>query len=571
MNHVFQDELLLKLPKMPSEDVLRWYEQTHSTYNAEAIIYRNAYVTDPLTGYKEKMCECRCSACKETFYLPRVEFNGCSSAYAPAPFGFQLINGEQVWSGNNVLCPECGSEAEVFHVGDIGDKTELSVGFFMTVEVIDKIPIFLLWRTSKSVTKLADTEIEVVPWEAYAFSGKRCFKYVGYVVSYSQYTGHQYAPLGKWKAKRRCEDTLKSSGADFYSLNESIFEGTSLQNAKISRFIKNSKRGNCYLITYLRSYLLHNQLENLVNEGLSPFINQLIEENTYGINYGAPAKVIREGLDFKEKKPARMLGLNKDEYFYFKAQKWTPTELELYKKARDKGDGPRAEEFKMFLSNLTIHDFGEIIEHNESTVRICRYLLKQQKKYPKNNISWFYLKDYWKMADDLGEVLERICDKYPQNIKVFHDRYVEKINERREKDFEKKEKKERAAFRNLKKKYKDFCFEADGYCIFIAPEPKALRYEGKILRHCVGGYVKEHAVGKRCIFLLRKADSPDEPFYTVTLDTERLDITMNLGCLNCDPTPEVDAFSEKWLTYIREIRRKQDEQGSKHHRSRECA
>ncbi len=571
MSKEFQDELLLKLPKMPSDDVLRWYKSTHSTYNAEAIVYRNAYVKDPCTGLKEKMCECRCSACREVFYLPRVEFNGCSSAYAPAPFGFQLINGEQVWSGNNVLCPECGAEAEVYHIGNIGYRTELSAGFFMTVETIDEVPIFLLWRTSKSVTKSAETVIEVEPWEAYAFIKKRCYKYVGYSTSYNQYTGHQYTPLRKWKVKRRCEDTLKSNGVDFYCLSESIFEGTSLQNAKISRFIKDSKKGKCYLITYLRSYLLHNQLENLVNEGLSPFINQLIEENTYGINYGMPAKVIREGLNFKEKKPAKMLGLNKDEYFYFKCQKWTPVELELYKKAREKGDGPRAEEFKLFLDNLTVHDFKEIIEYGEPTVRICRYLLKQQKKYPENNISWFYLKDYWKMADDLGDVLESIRDKYPQNIKVFHDRYVEKINERSEKDFAKKEKKERSAFRNLKKKYEDFYFEADGYSIFIAPEPKALRYEGKILSHCVGSYVKSHAKGKECIFFLRKSECPQVPFYTVTLDAEDLRITMNLGRHNCETTPEVQAFSDKWLEYIREVRRKQNEQGSKHNRSRECA
>lgn len=569
MNHDFQDELLKKLPIMPSDDVLRWYEATHSTYNAEAIIYRNAYVANPLTGLKEKMCECRCSACREVFYLPRVEFNGCSSAYAPAPFGFQHINGEQVWSGNNVLCPECGAEAEVFHVGAIGYRAELSVGFFMTVEKIDEIPVFLLWRTSKSVTKSAETEIEVVPWEAYAFSKKRCFKYVGYVVSYNRYTGYQYAPLREWKAKRRCEDTV--TNIDFYCFSESVFEGTSLQNAKINRFIKDSKRDKCYLITYLRSYLLHNQLENLVNEGLSPFINQLIEKNSYGINSGNPARVIREGLNFKEKKPAKMLGLNKDEYFYFKWQQWSPTELDLYKKAREKGDGPKADEFKKFLDNLTIHDFKEIIEHGEPTVRICRYLLKQQKKYPENNISWFYLKDYWKMADDLGEMLERICDKYPQNIRVFHDRYVEKINERSEKDFAKKEKKERAAFKNLKKKYEDFYFETDGFCIFIATEPKELRYEGKILDHCVGSYVKEHAKGKNCIFFLRKSECPQVPFYTVTLDVENMEITMNLGHHNRETTPEVGEFSNKWLTYIKEIRRKQDEQGSKHHRSRECA
>lgn len=571
MSKEFQDELLKKLPEKPSDDVLRWYKSTHSTYNAEAIVYRNAYVKDPCTGIKEKMCECRCSACKETFYLPRVEFNGCSSAYAPAPFGFLLMNGEQVWSGNNVLCPECGAEAEVYHIGNMGYRTELSVGFFMTVEKIDDVPIFLLWRTSKSVTKSAETVIEVEPWEAYAFSKKCCYKYVGYSVSYNQYTGHQHIPLGRWKLKRRCEDTIKNSGVDFYCLNESIFEGTNLQNAKINRFIKNSKKGKCYLITYLRSYLLHNQLENLVNEGLSPFINQLIEENSYGINYDMPAKVIREGLNFKEKKPAKMLGLNKNEYFYFKCQQWTPTELELYKKAREKGEGPRAEEFKLFLDNLTIHDFKEIIEHSEPTVRICKYLLKQQKKYPENHISWFYLKDYWRMADDLGDVLESIRDKYPQNVKVFHDRYVEKINERTEKDFAKKEKKERAAFRNLKKKYEDFYFEADGYCIFIAPEPKSLRYEGKILSHCVGNYVKIHANGKQCIFLLRKTECPQVPFYTVTLDVEDMKISTNLGHHNCPTTPEVQAFSDKWLEYIRKVRRKQDEQGIKHNRSRECA
>ncbi|MBR3975308.1 MAG: PcfJ domain-containing protein [Clostridia bacterium] len=571
MSKEFQDELLLKLPTMPSCDVLEWYKSTHSIYNAEAIIYRNAYVQDPLTGHKEKMCECRCSACKEVFYLPRVEFNGCRSAYAPAPFGFQLINGEQVWSGDNVLCPECAAEAEVFHVGAIGRKTELSAGFFMTVERIEETPVFLLWRTSKSVSKSADTEIEVNPWEAYAFSKKRCYKYVGYTSSYNQYTGYQYSPLEEWKALRRCEDTLKNSGLDFYCINDSIFEGTCLQNAKINLFIKQSKRGKCYLISYLRSYLLHNQLENLVNEGLSPFINQLTEENSYGINYGNPAKIIRKGLDFKQKKPAKMLGLNKEEYFYFKSQKWTPTELDLYKKAREKGNAPGAAEFKLFLDNLTIHDFKEIIEHSEPTVRICRYLLKQQKKYPENHISWYYLSDYWKMAEDLGEAFDSMRDKYPQNIKVFHDRYVEKINERTENDFAKKEKKERAAFRKLKKEFEDFNFAADGFCIFIAPEPKSLRYEGKILSHCVGRYVKEHAKGERCIFFLRKSEYPQVPFYTVTLDTQNLKITMNLGHFNCIATPEVEAFSEKWLEYIREVRSKKDERKHKYNRNAECA
>ena len=48
-----------------------------------------------------------------------------------------------------------------------------------------------------------------------------------------------------------------------------------------------------------------------------------------------------------------------------------------------------------------------------------------------------------------------------------------------------------------------------------AESQEELISEGKVLEHCVGGYAERMAKGKTAIFLIRKVDNPDTPFYTL--------------------------------------------------------
>ena len=62
-----------------------------------------------------------------------------------------------------------------------------------------------------------------------------------------------------------------------------------------------------------------------------------------------------------------------------------------------------------------------------------------------------------------------------------------------------------------------YCFELDGLQIVFPQTAASIRYEGKVLRHCVGGYAKRHLEGVLTILFLRKCAAPDRPYVTVEM------------------------------------------------------
>lgn len=568
MNHEFQDELCRKLPVEPPKGLVEWWLDTHDTDKANALVYRADYYANPLTGDKEKVVKCTCTACEETYYMPYTGYSGCSHGLPPAPFGYISDNGESIWSGQAALCSLCCAEVNVFHIGKFGSgKICLSRGFPLSIAVIDNIPVFFIWMIEKNVYKEGNAEIKIQPYEAYAFSGKKCYKFTGFYKYFSTVTF-----LDDWEPRYKCDDTSGSwSRANIFPFDFSNFIGTVLENAKIGPFLAHSYEEKCYLVSYLRTFLLHPQIENLVVQKHSKLINEFIYANS-NVYYGwAQGKTITKGINWKEKRPAAMLGLNKSEYKIFKQRKWNIDDLEVFRAAKKSKYPIPAVKLKTVHKYFDTYDCKRIIEKGYDINKIYSYLSNQRKKYPNEGIALYHLLDYWDMAPTLEIPLETNKDYYPQNIRVAHDRCVELQNAKKEADFAKKERKQRDAFKKLREEYSDFYFETDGFCVFIAPEPASLRSEGRSLNHCVGRYVDTHAKGNNCIFFIRHTDSPDVSFYTVTLNTNSLKITTNLGKNNCAATPEVKAFAEKWLEYIKEIRRKQDEQGNKNNRSRECA
>ena len=67
----------------------------------------------------------------------------------------------------------------------------------------------------------------------------------------------------------------------------------------------------------------------------------------------------------------------------------------------------------------------------------------------------------------------------------------------------------------------------------------------------MGSYAASHASGATAILFIRQLAEPDKPFYTLEFDEKRLEIRQNRGLRNCDRTPEVAAFEEAWLKFVR--------------------
>lgn len=171
--------------------------------------------------------------------------------------------------------------------------------------------------------------------------------------------------------------------------------------------------------------------------------------------------------------------------------------------------------------------------------RIVQYILKQLRredvtKHYRNAYSiltaWRdYLKDCVELGMDTGQ--EHIL--FPNNIYTAHQKSIEKV----------KIKHDSALNELIGKRIADllkYSFELNGLFIRPAQDSVELFKEGKALNHCVGRYAKTYAEGKTNLFVLRKVDEPDTPFYTMEIIDNK--IIQTRGKSNCLPTDEVEAF-----------------------------
>ena len=162
--------------------------------------------------------------------------------------------------------------------------------------------------------------------------------------------------------------------------------------------------------------------------------------------------------------------------------------------------------------------------------------------------------EYLEWCRELKYDLDNMFIYMPNNFKKVHDRTAKEYQElidkkaaaekaRRDKEAAKKMAQTKKAMEELFRCNEDVdAFQIHGKnLILVVPKDGAdIRKEGEALRHCVGGYVEKVARSETSIFFIRKADKPDESYYTMEWRDNR--IIQCRGLRNCGMTPEVKAF-----------------------------
>ena len=99
--------------------------------------------------------------------------------------------------------------------------------------------------------------------------------------------------------------------------------------------------------------------------------------------------------------------------------------------------------------------------------------------------------------------------RYPTSLRREHDRATFKYGII--KDKQKVEK-----FQNICIEYgKKYSYENEEYLIVPPKDMQDLFEEGRKLNHCVGSYADRIIDSTTCICFVRKANEPDEPYFTV--------------------------------------------------------
>ena len=197
---------------------------------------------------------------------------------------------------------------------------------------------------------------------------------------------------------------------------------------------------------------------------------------------------------------------------------------------------------------VKIEDYEAALSHT-SPAKALRYI---EKQFAQKNGYW----DGYRKADVAHEYRDYIaeCEQlnldfsdkevlFPKNLRTAHERTMVQVA------FE-QDKAKMEAFTKVVRRLQKFNWEKDGLCIRPAAHWVELKLEGKVLHHCVGGYADRMAEGKTAIFLIRRTDAPEEPFYTLELKDKKIIQCRGDHNRSYQMEETVKAFVEQWMEKV---------------------
>ena len=544
------------LPRQPSVGALEWCIKTK--FKTEYAIYRDTYYRDPLTGMRENAVSVTCTACGDSWIAEKVRGADCGRGWAP--FGF--VEGiMQIGPEDKFRCPQCGAELRAKHIGQISRTGIDDNVYFCEPWQLGKKFVLLGWRAERNTGKDAQKVYRMWPYEAYVFEQRKAVRLTGYQKCMSAM--HYF---DRWRQVKRCDDRWGETGPDaWFHLPEDL-TGTTIENAALPQYLK-AAGADAWPVAYLRLWQKHRNVENLIVQGCGDMVAKAITRDTQSY-YGGGHSAKLEWVDWKQKRPARMLGLDKREFAFCVREKWTQDDLAKYKMVRAWEPVRLPEDWKL-LKKLQIYDLNKLCSEKAllpdaaggksmqllrgrlTVMRCLRYLDGQ-----KSDITT--LLDYWEMARRAGLDLRDEHVQIPKNLKREHDRLAEIKRVARNEEEKRKKlaeiEKRRPAFEKTVAPLEAWAWEDGGICIRPVRTEEELIDEGSALHHCVGIYGATVARGDSCIFFIRRADAPDKPWYTLQVELKTLKELQNHGMRNCPPTKEVQAFVARWLEHVRQLK-----------------
>jgi len=530
------EALPLQPPKESVEELKR-----RGFLNTGALVYKTGYWTDPLTGLKEKCCEVVCTECGKQFYLERVEGGYCHSNYGQIGF-LDPTDGKAKKTEDCCLCPCCKAQARALHTSHIRNYFTIDYCNFITVHNTNGHLAVLMWQAQKQCTVKGEVRYFIYRGEGIIVFGNKLVRVTSEHRYFNSYT---YYP--QWHGRKRFVDMIgEVSAKQFLFLDKSVIEATESKHCAFAEYVQTA--GNVLRpLGYMRVWCKYPHVENLVRCGYSALVNDMIDACTYK-SYNTKdqhlnMEDLKCALDWKKRKPHEMLQLQKEDMGITTKLPWWDLRLYAVCKSRYSVTLPQ----KLLLQTGIKKELVTVLLRGKhgfypQPLRLLNYLKKNEESSGISNALGL-LRDYWDALYDLyGEISSKLA--FPAKLKEAHDDMTARAECKANEEISNKIETRGRRFEKL-----SFADEETGLTIFPCPNQYELIREGKHLNHCVARYAKSIAGGKTSIFLVRKTAAPDTPFFT--LEFKNGEIAQNHGYGNCDPTPEVTAFVDKWLEFIK--------------------
>ena len=152
-------------------------------------------------------------------------------------------------------------------------------------------------------------------------------------------------------------------------------------------------------------------------------------------------------------------------------------------------------------------------------------------------------RDYLRDCETLSLNLDNPEVLFPKDLDAAHARTIEQVKYQISKE-------KQQCFEKAVKKLEKLCLEKNGLLIRPAASAKELIAEGEYLHHCVGGYVDRMANGTLAIMLIRRADDPDTPYYTLEWRDKKVIQCKTKHNEDYKRNPQVESFINAWVRWV---------------------
>ena len=421
--------------------------------------------------------------------------------------GVQVVNVEQDTidkkrNGETMVCPLCGAQTRLRNVQELRYGL-VSQDFAVVPTVTENCLILTQWCIERRIY-VGHRHTERNAINAFVVDGRRIIKLAHYQFNAM---ARSWRNLGEWVQRAKLVDDIGSP--KMYAASLPNLDGTGAANAKLWEYMEQSNAEKTfYPVAYLRLYFKHPNVENLITAGLGNLVGDGIDsemERRYytGIAPQTAAPKL-EWVDWKEKRPAQMLGMTKQELQIWRGY---GLGLDCLKAQQELFPQPRGVSFRDLctaMKTIGAYNTQWILREKQPLVRTVNYIKRQGQEFTQ-------LEDYWRMAAAAGCDLNQDTVRWPKDLRAAHDRMHETIQHERVSD------KCRQAFAAMTARCAGLAWEHDGICIRPAETPLELIREGSTLHHCVGRYSDSHARG-RIILFVRHTRRPERSWYTLNID-----------------------------------------------------
>ena len=268
--------------------------------------------------------------------------------------------------------------------------------------------------------------------------------------------------------------------------------------------------------SYLLLWRKHPQVENLLRQGFARAVAQELDwaiDQAGGRQYQDKPPAV-SWVDWREKKPHRMLGMGRAAFRAIRGKNWSAEDARIWRLWLEAGQGGDALDYEDCRAKLGATDVRELLEMAQAGWRGCepRRVIRYLEKRELLAEGAQHLIDYRRMLREggFGETEETL---WPRDLIAAHDRLAEQLAAMGDLACARR-------FAAARQRLEGLEWTDGRLCVKIPLSEEELKEEGQVLRHCVGGYGKSHCEGKP-VFFIRRYRRPERSYYTLNIDMTR--------------------------------------------------